>query len=470
MKRSWIFLIAIMGLWACNKQSDPASTCYINGTAKPVAKEYLAFTYADFLDSTKIDQDGRFQLEVPVQETGHGILMYNNALIEIYLEAGKDLDITINTKTFPEKIEFGGDLGPMNHYLQLARKLDKQTDMSSEVLFKMEPESFLKITDSIRLTKSKLLQEYEEKFPDMDKAFIRKKEADILYTWASQQLLYPGYYALIKNQIPPLPENYHKTYLEKLGLNNASLLISPMYKTFLENYLDYREAVYVDNNPKIQEIWYPGSVARFRVIHQEFTNQEIKNYLLYRSMNDHLDNFGTEHVESFITNFRVSCTNEEYLTHIEEKFNSNEKLARGQIAPELEFFNREGEKVKLSDLKGNLLYINFWASWSEWSIQEFSYWEKLRKDFDGFEISFISVSMDFTRDKNKWEYILDNQNLGGLHLIQDPKSTAFIDQYFINDLPRYLLIDQEGKIISAHAPRPSENMELILNNLLKEKP
>ncbi len=468
MKRSWILLVAILGLWSCNKQSDPASTCFIKGTVKSMTKEYLAFTYADFLDSAKIDQNREFSLEVPVQETGYGMLMYNNALVEVYLEAGKNLEININTKTFPEKIEFGGDLGPINHYLQLARKLDRQADISSEVLFKLEPESFQNYTDSIRLTKSKLLLEYEGKFPDIDKAFITKKEADILYTWASQQLLYPGYYALIKNQIPPLPEDYHNTYLEKLELNNASLLISPMYKTFLENYLDYREAVYIENNPKVQEVWFPGSVARFRVIHQEFTDQEVKNYLLYISMIDHLDNFGTEHVESFITNFRVSCTNEEYLSHIEEKFSSNEKLARGKIAPELEFFNREGEKVKLSDLKGKLLYINFWASWSEWSIQEFSYWENLRKDFDGYAISFISVSMDFVKDKNKWEYILNKQKLGGMHLMQDPKSTAFQDQYFINDLPRYLLIDKEGKIISAHAPSPSENMELTLKKLLKE--
>ena len=314
MKRSWILLVAILGLWSCNKQSDPSSTCFIKGTVKSMAKEYLAFTYADFLDSAKIDQNREFSLEVPVQETGYGMLMYNNALVEVYLEAGKNLEININTKTFPEKIEFGGDLGPINHYLQLARKLDRQADISSEVLFKLEPESFQNYTDSIRLTKSKLLLEYEGKFPDIDKAFITKKEADILYTWASQQLLYPGYYALIKNQIPPLPEDYHNTYLEKLELNNASLLISPMYKTFLENYLDYREAVYIENNPKVQEVWFPGSVARFRVIHQEFTDQEVKNYLLYISMIDHLDNFGTEHVESFITNFRVSCTNEEPAT------------------------------------------------------------------------------------------------------------------------------------------------------------
>ena len=466
MKRSWIILALILGLGACKQESDPSVTCYLSGSVKPIVNEYLAFTYSSFLDSAKIDQDGNFEFEVPVEESGHGILMYNNSLVEVYLEADKHLEINISPNTFPDVIEFGGDLGPMNRYLQLTRKLDKQSDQGSEALFSMEPPVFRSLSDSIRQTKSQLLSEYIEKYQDMDTAFARKKKADILYTWASQQLLYPGYYVLIKNQIPPLPDNYHDIYMEDLDLNNHELMISPMYKAFLENYLDYKEAVYLENNPEVQKIWFPESVSRFRVIHQEFSNQEIKNYLLYQSMNEHLDNFGIEHVESFITNFRISCTNEEYKSLIEEKFQLNEKLARGEQAPELFFINQDEEKVKLSDLKGKLLYINFWASWSEWSIQEFSYWEKLRKDFDGFEVDFVSVSMDFIKDKNKWEYILENQDLGGLHLMQNPQSTAFRDQYFIDELPRYLLIDKEGKIISAHAPRPSENMKVVLNNLL----
>ncbi len=466
MKRSWIILALILALGACKQESDPSVTCYLSGSVKPIVNEYLAFTYSSFLDSAKIDQDGNFEFEVPVEESGHGILMFNNSLVEVYLEANKTLEININPNTFPDIIEYEGDLGPMNRYLQLTRKLNKQSDQGSEALFSMEPTAFKKLSDSIRQTKNQLLSEYIEKYQDMDTAFARKKKADILYTWASQQLLYPGYYVLIKNQIPPLPDNYHENYMDDLELNNQELMISPMYKIFLENYLDYKEAVYLENNPEVLKIWFPESVSRFRVIHQEFSNQEIKDFLLYQSIDDHLDNFGIEHIESFITNFRVSCTNEEYKSLIEEKFQLNEKLARGEKAPELLFINQDEEKVKLSDLKGKLLYINFWASWSEWSIQEFSYWEKLRKDFDGFEIEFVSVSMDFIKDKNKWEYILENQDLGGLQLMQDPQSTAFRDQYFIDELPRYLLIDKEGEIISAHAPRPSENMKAVLNNLL----
>ena len=306
--------MALLALWSCNEPADPALSSHISGTINPVYQEYLAFTYSDFLDSTQIDQDGHFTIDVPATEAGYGMLMYNNSLVELYIEPGKTLDIDINSNIFPDNIEFGSELGPINHYLQLARKLDRRTDISSEDLYRKDAVTFSQLTDSIRDTKHKLLQEYIDKYPEFDSSFAIKKSTDIVYTWASQQLLYPGYYALLKNQIPQLPDGYHQKYLEILELDNSDFLISPMYKTFLENYLDYKEAVYLENHPDVEKLWFPGSVARFRVIHEEFTDEEVKNFLLFRSMGDHLDNFGIEHIETFITNFRVSCTNEEYRT------------------------------------------------------------------------------------------------------------------------------------------------------------
>ena len=77
--------------------------------------------------------------------------------------------------------------------------------------------------------------------------------------------------------------------------------------------------------------------------------------------------------------------------------------------------------------------------------------------------------MDSIETINKWKYIVENQKLGGIQLIQDPESSVWQDKYFVNDLPRYLIIDANGKIISVHAPRPSEGIALTLEKLLNEK-
>ena len=132
------------------------------------------------------------------------MVFFNNSFVEIYLEPGKNLDLGINSSNFPGKIEFGGELGPVNHYLQLSRKLDNQSDIGSKRLYSMEPEGFMKYTDSIKDLKEKLLAEFTEKYQGIDPGFLANRGTDILYTWANQQLLYPGYYVILNNRLPDL--------------------------------------------------------------------------------------------------------------------------------------------------------------------------------------------------------------------------------------------------------------------------
>ena len=141
-------------------------------------------------------------------------------------------------------------------------------------------------------------------------------------------------------------------------------------------------------------------------------------------------------------------------------------LQADAFAPTFTALDLNDQKVRLEDYKGSLLYINLWASWSPWSLQEFPYWEALIKRFDGRQVKFISISLDFVKDQKNWKYIVDQKKLNGIHLIQDPNSSVWQDQYFVKDLPRYLLIDAEGNLISVHAPRPSENMEEVIERLL----
>jgi alkyl hydroperoxide reductase subunit AhpC len=183
-------------------------------------------------------------------------------------------------------------------------------------------------------------------------------------------------------------------------------------------------------------------------------------------MDDHLANFGTTRVETFTTDFRIGCKNQEYLKIIDEIVANMEKVGLGKPAPDFTAFTPDGKKVKLSDYFGQLLYIGFWASWSDWSTQEIPYFEQLRRDFAGKPVKFIMVSLDFEKDKNRWAAIISKNNFGSIQLMQDPKSTVLKDNYFMNDFPRYFLIDKEGKIISVYAPRPTENIAETISRII----
>lgn len=466
MKRFLLIALISAGLWACQKQSDSEQSTVISGTITPAKEGYISLNFGAFLDSAKISKEGNFSMSLIPEMSGTGMLIFANTFTQVYLEPGKSLSLEITPQNFPNNVEYGGELGPVNNYLRLARKLDRNTAISNEDLYKLKPDSFIHLTDSIRGLKMQLLKEYVMRYPEMDSAFVTRHKTDVQYAWAIQKLRYPGYSTLLTGQIPDLPESYHISYLSQVEINNPNLMISTVFQSFLKEYLDFKQALYQEDNPNIAKLWFPESVARFRVIQQEFTDTLVRDYVLLSSMNDHLDNYGTDHLETFLTNFQIHCKNEEYKSHIDQKFQNLKKLERGQAAPVFTALDPEGNTVSLSDFAGSLMYINLWATWSPWSLQEIPWWESLIRKFESRGVKFVSISMDFAKDMNNWKYILNDKNLGGIHLIQDPKSSIWQDQYYISDLPRYLLIDKQGKIISVHAPRPSENMEAVLEQLM----
>ncbi len=151
--------------------------------------------------------------------------------------------------------------------------------------------------------KIKLLDEYKAKYIEIDPDFVTRTRSEIEFSWADQHLQYPEKYQLLKGTKPAIPSDYHFDYLTLLNLNSASNLSSPSFKRFIQNYLDYRQSVYLFEHPNAASLIFPGSVARFRVIHQEFTDQEVHDYLLFTAMDNHLANFGTTRIETFVTDF-----------------------------------------------------------------------------------------------------------------------------------------------------------------------
>ena len=62
-----------------------------------------------------------------------------------------------------------------------------------------------------------------------------------------------------------------------------------------------------------------------------------------------------------------------------------------------------------------------------------------------------------------------DKDLKGVQLIADKAfESQFIQDYSINQIPTFLLIDKEGKIIDPNAPRPSDpQLAEVLEKLLK---
>lgn len=130
---------------------------------------------------------------------------------------------------------------------------------------------------------------------------------------------------------------------------------------------------------------------------------------------------------------------------------------KGKASPEFTFENHKGGTTKLSDLKGQYVYIDIWATWCAPCRQEIPYLQKTEKKYEGKKIAFVSISVDTKNDYDKWKSFVTTKHLGGIQLIADNDwNSDFIQKYGVTGIPRFILLGPDGNIVNSDAPRPSD--------------
>ena len=200
-----------------------------------------------------------------------------------------------------------------------------------------------------------------------------------------------------------------------------------------------------------------------------------KKYLLGEEANIYSQLFSTEK-EEFITNLNIHITKvEEELSDINneafvaaekennvkmveyyiEKIEAIANLPQiGEPAIDFTYPDKEGNEFSLSTFKGSLVYIDVWATWCGPCKAEMPALKELEHDYHNNNITFLSVSVD--TDKEAWLTMLADKQLGGVQLWANGW-TEITKSYAINGIPRFMLFNTDGKVISLNAPRPSSD-------------
>lgn len=145
------------------------------------------------------------------------------------------------------------------------------------------------------------------------------------------------------------------------------------------------------------------------------------------------------------------------------------KKIEGTLSASFDYENHKGGKTKLEDLRGKYVYIDVWATWCGPCRAEIPHLKKVEEKYHGKNIEFVSISVDVDKDHEKWQKFVEEKQLGGIQLFADKNwNSDFIKSYSINAIPRFLLIDPNGKVVKADAPRPSSpTLVELLDSLVK---
>ena len=114
-----------------------------------------------------------------------------------------------------------------------------------------------------------------------------------------------------------------------------------------------------------------------------------------------------------------------------------------KMAPEFKLNNIRGGTTELSDFKGKVVLVNFWATWCAACVEEMESMQNLYNDLKKKDVEIVAISIDRWNEDRIIDYA-DKKNLN-FHILRDPDQKVR-KQYYIMGLPTSYLIDGDGKI------------------------
>ncbi|SEW43349.1 TlpA disulfide reductase family protein [Chitinophaga arvensicola] len=151
---------------------------------------------------------------------------------------------------------------------------------------------------------------------------------------------------------------------------------------------------------------------------------------------------------------------------VQELITNSAKFGIDKTAPDFAAQTPEGKTLKLSDLRGRYVLLDFWASWCGPCRAENPNVLKAYQRFKDKNFDVLGVSLDREGDRQKWVDAIAKDGLTWHH-VSDLKfwGSDIAKQYMITSIPQNFLLDPQGKIIAVNLR--GEALQVALDKLLK---
>lgn len=162
--------------------------------------------------------------------------------------------------------------------------------------------------------------------------------------------------------------------------------------------------------------------------------------------------------------------------------NVQNKTSSGSPALDMDYESIEGANISMDDLKGKVVFLDFWASYCGYCVSQIPEISKLQEKYP--EIAVVRVSVDDR--ESAWLNASQKHQITGYNLwangMSYPADNYTLDLFYFdanklnglpasfelsNPIPGYVLIDQKGDIVTNWAPEPgTEELDELIKNLL----
>jgi peroxiredoxin len=133
---------------------------------------------------------------------------------------------------------------------------------------------------------------------------------------------------------------------------------------------------------------------------------------------------------------------------------NKQKVAVGDSAPDFALIDMDGNKHRLSDYRGQGVFLNFWGTWCPPCKKEMPYINNQYHQFKDRGVQLMSV--DIQESPLAVQQFADRLKLD-FPIMIDPEKEV-MNTYGVDLLPATFLIDKDGKVVKYHTGELTENM------------
>ncbi len=461
----YILTVVALCLPVPGNAQGKTSTTTLKGTIEYPQQDFFLLRSMGRADSIKLGTDGSFELKIEQVAANYFTLEQSRQSVTLYLLPSDEVTINLNGGNMTEAKNVTGKSAVYCNFLIEKQKADKtlQLQFQPYQLQAMSGETYYTMRDSIRLSREAELAKASRTNRFID-AFNDVEKKSYGYQMGYELLNYRSNAA--KAGITVFPEKLEK-YLTSLNLNDEQMSYDFYFRAFALNYMAQEAATR----------YYAGidkSVLRFYelemdVICEKIYSEKNKSVFISEIMPQLINDVGTMDIRNIVNKLEMCLKDERLLSSIKMAAARYEYLYPGNPAPQAYFMDAHDKISRLSDYQGKVIYIDAWATWCGPCKREIPFLIELEKEFHGKNIQFISVSTD--RDIKAWKSFIEKEAMSGIQLRQsDNFDESLSKAYIINSIPRFIIIDAEGRIVSVDAPRPSSGDQIrnLFNSLLAD--
>lgn len=456
MKKWYWVGLAIVAMACTSKTTVSVQTA---GQAYP---EGISLQTRDSIYTLTPDANGVTSVVLADVQPDYATLRCGKMPVLVYVEPGKSFELSFKEEENNGLPVFTGEGAVKNNYL------NSQPFHNIQVDYKLDESAFVKTLEEQEASLLSYLaaQKFEPQFVEKEKKRIHylcyshlpryplSHEISLL----NFELLLQGKPASEASYTPS--ERFYELLEQEIG-EEPLLIQVPDYQSTLIEAINVLAARGAESSQPLL-----GLKKQLAYIQQHYDDPAILEFTIDHFIMEYVNENGIGDENEYIDLYMDKVKSSSRRAAFEELCDKWRPVSKGQPSPTFKYLDINGKEVSLEDLKGKYVYIDIWATWCGPCCGEIPHLQKLEHQYAGRNIHFVSISCD--KDKAAWEAKVKKDNMGGIQLHTGGDNT-FLDTYRtlgVTGIPRFILLDKEGKIIDAFMTRPSDPATVATFNAL----